>query len=353
MAFMIGSGNLLTQQVDALVNTVNTQGVMGKGIALQFKKAWPAMFDAYRRACARGEVREGTMHVWETGATIGPRFIINFPTKRHWRSPSRMEDIELGLVDLARVIRQEGITSIAVPPLGCGNGGLEWSDVEPRIRSRLAEVAHNTNVVLFPPHRTPVPEHQPVPGDVPNLTPTRAALLSLMQTYQELTLDPPNFIEIQKLTYFLQNSGERLHLVFEPHLYGPYANDLRKSLRDMEGYFIVGFGDGSTPVTRCEPVKVRKEILPQLDATLASNPATKAHLEATLRAVDGYESQFGLELLASVHWIMTHDSAARQSLDITYEAIRRWSNRKARLFSFDYVQLAYSTIHERHLVAAA
>lgn len=153
--FLEGNGNLLTQEADALVNAVNTHGVMGKGIALQFKQAWPAMYDAYQKACERGEVQVGTMHLWETEVAFGPRFIINFPTKRHWRSPSRLEDVELGLIDLARVIRSKGITSVAIPPLGCGNGGLDWTDVKPRIHEALSEVAVDTDIVLFSPHGPP------------------------------------------------------------------------------------------------------------------------------------------------------------------------------------------------------
>ena len=116
MSITRGTGNLLTQDVDALVNTVNTEGIMGKGIALQFKRAWPAMFKDYEAACRRGEVTPGCMHVWEAGSLAGPRYIINFPTKRHWRGRSKLIDIDSGLQDLARVIRELGITSIAIRP---------------------------------------------------------------------------------------------------------------------------------------------------------------------------------------------------------------------------------------------
>lgn len=130
-------GNLLEADVDALVNTVNTVGIMGKGIALQFRQAYPEMFKDYSRAAKRREVALGTMHVWPTGLMTGPRFIINFPTKGHWRSSSKFGDIDRGLDDLVRVVQEHGIRSIAIPPLGCGNGGLAWSDVEPLIRRKF------------------------------------------------------------------------------------------------------------------------------------------------------------------------------------------------------------------------
>jgi O-acetyl-ADP-ribose deacetylase (regulator of RNase III) len=142
--------NLLKEDVDALVNTVNTQGIMGKGIALQFKKAWPEMFKSYEAACKRGEVTLGRMHVGETGSLAGPRYIINFPTKGHWRSRSKIADIDAGLNDLTQVIRERGITSIAIPPLGCGNGGLDWREVEPRMLRSLKPLADTVDIRIFP-----------------------------------------------------------------------------------------------------------------------------------------------------------------------------------------------------------
>ena len=133
-------GDLLRSEVDAIVNTVNCVGVMGKGIALQFKQAFPRNYEAYRRACDAGQVQLGKMFVFDTGSMISPRWIINFPTKDHWKSKSRLQDIATGLQDLKDVIRRLGIRSIAMPPLGCGNGGLDWRDVEPIIRTAFEDM---------------------------------------------------------------------------------------------------------------------------------------------------------------------------------------------------------------------
>lgn len=146
------AGDLLRQDADALVNAVNTAGVMGKGIALQFKHAWPEMYADYRAACRRGEVQLGRMHVWTTGSETPPRFIVNFPTKQHWRSSSQLTDIESGLVDLLRVIDELRLQSIAVPPLGCGYGGLAWADVEPLIHRILAPAANRVDIRVFAPN---------------------------------------------------------------------------------------------------------------------------------------------------------------------------------------------------------
>ncbi|MEQ1843343.1 MAG: macro domain-containing protein [Verrucomicrobiales bacterium] len=154
----IASGNLLRAEVDALVNTVNTVGVMGKGLALQFKQAFPANTRAYEAACKGGEVQVGRMFVTQTGQ-FEPRLIINFPTKEHWKANSRLVDIESGLTDLIRVIREERVQSIAIPPLGCGFGGLRWEDVRPLIE-RVFESLPEVQVLLHAPDKAVAPDER-------------------------------------------------------------------------------------------------------------------------------------------------------------------------------------------------
>lgn len=348
-----GTGNLLTQDVDALVNTVNTEGIMGKGIALQFKKAWPAMFKDYEAACKRGEVTPGRMHVWETGSLTGPRYIINFPTKRHWRSRSKLTDIETGLQDLTRVISELSITSIAIPPLGCGNGGLDWREVEPRMLRALKPVAGTVDLRIFAPTGAPSAADQPNREPVPKLTAARAALLALMREYEQVTFEPPALVEVQKLAYFLQANGEALRLDFGAAVYGPYADGLRKSLRAMEGHFIIGFGDGSLPINKAEPIRVKPEIYEGLDRYIAGHPETAARIRSVLREIEGFESTYGLELLATAHWVMTHDAAAMSSSDAAHEEIRQWSQRKSSLFTRPHVESAWRAVRERSLAATS
>ncbi|MFG2446467.1 macro domain-containing protein [Nocardia fluminea] len=145
------SGDLLSADAEALVNAVNTVGVMGKGIALRFKQTYPEMYRAYARAARASEVQIGAMHVWETCATTGPRFVINFPTKRHWRSPSRLEDVAAGLPVLAESIKRHRISSIAIPALGCGHGGLDWHQVRPLIHQWLDPLSDNVDIGVYPP----------------------------------------------------------------------------------------------------------------------------------------------------------------------------------------------------------
>src|SRR5215217_1937485 len=169
-------GNLLEANVDALVNTVNTVGVMGKGIALQFKRAFPENFRQYEKACKNQDVRLGEMFVHELSAITGPRFIVNFPTKGHWKEQSRIEDIASGLRDLRRVIEVYEMKSIAVPPLGCGNGGLDWTQVYPMIQDMLGGLP-GLRVLVYPPAGAPSPKDMPVRTKRPAVTRTKAALL--------------------------------------------------------------------------------------------------------------------------------------------------------------------------------
>ncbi|MGO9485139.1 MAG: macro domain-containing protein [Rhodomicrobium sp.] len=144
------TGDILASEAEALVNPVNCVGIMGRGLALQFKNAFPQNFEAYRAACKRGEVEPGKMFVFETGSVANPKCIVNFPTKRHWRGKSRTEDIETGLDALVREIHSRGIKSIAVPPLGAGLGGLPWQPVRSRIEKSLGNIA-GIEVIVFEP----------------------------------------------------------------------------------------------------------------------------------------------------------------------------------------------------------
>ncbi|MDZ4721202.1 MAG: macro domain-containing protein, partial [Roseiflexaceae bacterium] len=239
----ITQGNLLAASVEALVNTVNTVGVMGKGIALQFRQAFPENYAAYQAACRRKEVQPGRMLVVPTNQLVGPRLIINFPTKRHWKGKSRIEDIDAGLIDLVRVVHEHAIQSIAIPPLGCGNGGLDWQDVRPRIEAAFAALP-DVRVLLYEPDGAPDADTMPVGTRPPKMTPARAALIGLMARYAE-----PGYrlsmLEIQKLAYFLQTAGEDLKLEFVKGPYGPYAETINHVLQRLESHHIRGYGDRS------------------------------------------------------------------------------------------------------------
>jgi len=338
-------GNLLEADVDALVNTVNTVGIMGKGIALQFKRAYPAMFKSYARAAKSHDVQMGRMHVWPTGVMTGPRFIINFPTKGHWRSRSQIADIERGLDDLVRLIRDQGIRSIAIPSLGCGNGGLDWATVEPLIRRKLQSVS-DVDVWLYAPEGAPVAADMPNAVSKPAMTSGRAALVEVMALYGRRAMGDASLIETQKLTYFLQTAGEPLRLNFVSYHYGPYADNLRHVLQHVEGHYVSGFGDGSSPVQEAEPLALLPGAEEAAHPVLAEHPETAARIERVMQLVEGFESAYALELLATVHWVLEHPAERSEPHDVV-KAVQAWSPRKGRMFTPEHIRVAASTLRNR------
>src|SRR5258708_11925856 len=306
----LAKGNLMQAPVEALVNTVNTAGVMGRGIALQFKQAHPAMFRAYEAACKAGQVTLGKMHVFDLGGLVGgPRWIINFPTKGHWRAASRIKDIESGLQDLIATIRRLGIRSIAIPPLGCGNGGLTWSDVRPRIEAAFAAVP-DVRVLLYPPGPAPDAAAMPNRTERPNMTMGRAALILLIDRYLKGLLDPfISLLEIHKLMYFMQEAGQPLKLKYEAKPFGPYARNLRQVLICLETHYTQGYGDGKDkPAT---PIHLLPGAVEEASAFLREDSEALARIDRVAALIEGFEDPFGLELLSTVHWVMRDSPEAR------------------------------------------
>jgi O-acetyl-ADP-ribose deacetylase (regulator of RNase III) len=339
------TGDILRADAEALVNTVNCVGIMGRGIALQFKNDFPENFKAYAAACAREDVRPGKMFVFETRTLTGPKFIINFPTKRHWKGKSRMEDIESGLKALMEEIRDRGIRSIAIPPLGSGLGGLNWADVRPRIESALRGI-NDLHVIIFEPNNAPVATKS---RDVPTMTPGRAALVILMNRYLGGLMDPfVTLIEVQKLMYFMQEAGEPLRLNYVKHHYGPYADNLRHVLTKIEGHLVSGYQDGGDAPDK------QLELVPgavkDAEAFLAVDGDTRSRFDRVGKLVEGFETPFGLELLATVHWVATRENAA--DMDDATAKVYAWNDRKKR-FSPRQIGIAFETLRANGWLAAA
>jgi O-acetyl-ADP-ribose deacetylase (regulator of RNase III) len=342
--FERGTGNLLEADVDALVNTVNTVGIMGKGIALQFRRAFPEMFDAYEKACKANEVVIGRMFVVDRHTLIPPRYIINFPTKRHWKGKSRLVDIEAGLTDLIKCVKELGIKSIAIPPLGCGNGGLNWADVRPLIIKAFANIS-DVRVLLFAPGNAPEPEEMPNKTTPPNMTHNRAAIIGIMSRYAVLDYRL-SILEVQKLAYFLQQAGQPLRLKFEKAQYGPYADNLRKSLRNLEGHFISGFGDGSN--NRDAPISVVPAAVEEANRFLAEDTETKNRFDRVASLIEGFETAYGLELLATVHWAAKESSrTTAANFEDLVKTVHSWNDRKMELMLPDHIMVAWRQLKEQ------
>jgi O-acetyl-ADP-ribose deacetylase (regulator of RNase III) len=342
MSIQIVHGDLLKQtDVDAIVNTVNCVGVMGKGIALQFRNKWPENNRAYEQACKEQKVRTGKMFVFDSGGLVKPHFIINFPTKDHWRGKSKIEFIKTGLDDLICEVRKLRIRSIAIPPLGCGNGGLDWAEVRPLIESAFAEL-DSVEVRLFEPAGAPDPKNMEVRTKRPNMTRGRAVVLKLLETYRALNYGLSR-IEVQKLTYFLQEAGEDLKLSFTKHEFGPYAETMRHVLQKMEGHFIRGVGDGVVE-SEIEPIP---EALSEADSFIEENGngVVSRRVDRITALIDGFQTPYGMELLATVHWVATHEGAATVSEAIN--AVHQWNERKRAIMQDSHIEAAWERLQSQ------
>ena len=341
------TGDILQADAESLVNTVNCVGIMGRGIALQFKQAFPDNFKAYEVACARKEIQPGRMFVTETGFLANPKYIINFPTKRHWRGKSRIEDIEAGLKALVDEIRKRGIRSIAVPPLGSGLGGLDWAEVRLLIEAALGDL--DVQAVVFEPHASAEPQRVKRAAKVPSMTEGRAALIRLMRRYLGGLLDPfVTLLEVHKLMYFMQEAGQPLRLRYAQAPYGPYAENLRHVLREIEGHFVSGYADGGdAPDKELALVPGAAE---DAERFLAQHAETRARFERVADLVQGFETPFGLELLSTVHWVVTREGA--QTWDEVARRVYAWNERKLR-FSPRQIALARDVLARKGWIAAA
>jgi O-acetyl-ADP-ribose deacetylase (regulator of RNase III) len=334
-------GNLLEADVEALVNTVNTVGVMGKGIALQFKRAFPDNFAAYKRESDARRLEIGRVFVYQVGGITNPRYIINFPTKRHWRERSRIEFIREGLQSLIEAIRTYGISSIAIPPLGCGNGGLHWNEVRLLIAEAMAQVP-DVRALVYEPAGTPPAAQMVNRTERPDLTPGRAAVLALMKRY----LVPGylyrlSLLELQKLAYFLQIAGEPLRLKYEAFRYGPYADNLRHVLNRLEGHYIRGYGDGrNKPET---PLELLPGVADEAENWLITQPTTRERLNRVAALIEGFETPYGMELLATVHWVAQKSKHATADVDIAVTNVRHWNARKAK-FPPNHIRTAWERL---------
>ncbi|MDA8440831.1 MAG: macro domain-containing protein [Peptococcaceae bacterium] len=331
------NGNLLKADAEALVNTVNCVGVMGKGIALQFKQAYPDNFKEYARACKSKLVVPGSMFTVQVGGMLAnPRYIINFPTKRHWKGNSRIEDIESGLKALIAEVKRLGIRSIAVPPLGCGNGGLVWDEVRPKIVMAFEDLP-NVNLFLYEPTGNPPSEEIKV-ATKKNLTNARALLLELMNRYTipgyTMTL-----LVVQKLAYFLQEAGEPLKLNFEKGIYGPYAENLNFVLKAMEGHYTRGLGDGSRK--KDAPIYLLPKAASEASEFLMGREESLQRLDLVTDIIAGFESPYGMELLATVDWVMKQNPETANDFTKVKDQVYIWNKRKRDIFKENHISIAW------------
>ncbi len=344
-------GNLLEAEAEALVNTVNTVGVMGKGIALQFKKAFPHNFKVYVSACKDKSFRTGQMLVVEEVAMYGNKYIVNFPTKEHWRGKSKYTYIETGLKALHEVIVEKQIKSIAIPPLGCGNGGLHWPKVKALIEQYLDDL-QGVEIVVYEPSaavKELLKAEEKV--SVVKLTPARAMLLYAMFYYETLG-EGSNLFVANKLAWFFQRLGvsDFARLSFKAHHYGPYSEQVVHVLHDLNGAWLSGLEQMNAKPFETLTLDYNKmdEVSTYVRQNLENEKLNK--LKDLIRLIKGYQSPLSLEVLASVDFVLKENPSANLE-DVTLH-IRKWSKRKGELFKPEYIKIAYDhlKVYGRSLV---
>jgi O-acetyl-ADP-ribose deacetylase (regulator of RNase III) len=334
-------GNLLDAPVEALVNTVNTVGVMGKGIALQFKTNFPENYKAYVEAVKNGSVQLGKVLVVPITQIGKVKYVINFPTKGHWRYPSKIDWIASGLQDLKIKVNETGIKSIALPPLGCGNGGLDWNLVRPLIENVLNNI--DADVIIYEP-TTEIQEllRKEEKASAAKLTPVRAMLLQLLYNYRALGEFTSEFAA-EKLGYFLQRFGEKqLKLNFQKGYYGPYSGQVRHVLYAVNGYYLKGYEQkDAKPFEHLEMIVDKA---PEIQSYLRDNLTLEMQdrLQKVAELISGFESPYGLELLATVDFLIEEN----RTFDAQVIMEKLWSERKKDMFLKQHVEMAI-----QHLLA--
>lgn len=334
-------GNILDSNAQALVNTVNTMGVMGKGIALQFKKAYPNNYKAYEKASKNEEVKVGKMFVTlDSNTTTGERIIINFPTKTNWRKPSEYTYIEDGLDNLVEVINNKQIKSIAIPPLGAGNGGLNWEKVKTIIEQKLGHL--NIDIYVYEPTMQ-IQEH--LMKERVKLTDARALLLYVLYDLVKNGEYVSEFSS-EKICYFLQKFGAKKYfrLEFEPNFYGPYSGKVRFVLNAINGSYLMGYSDMNKKPF--EPLTLVADAFEAVKNHVEKNSVLLEIANKTIVFLRGFYSDFALELLSSIDYI----SAKENTLDkhTISKGLEKWSDRKRTLFS----NPKYLELSLRHLQTA-
>jgi O-acetyl-ADP-ribose deacetylase (regulator of RNase III) len=321
-------GNILESGADALVNTVNTQGVMGKGIALQFRKEFPHNYKIYEDACKKGELQPGKLLIVEDQNLLGGKvWIINFPTKTSWRKPSEYIYIEQGLNELVRRLPDLHINTIALPPLGSGNGGLDWSRVKEMISSRLSSLSEQ--VIVYEPTALIA---EKMKKERVQLTEARAMLLYMLYQLQKAGEFVSEF-SCEKICYFLQRFGGQpyFRLEFRQNFYGPYSGKVRHVINYLNGSYIMGYSSmDKKPFEALQLIPDGEKIVTNY---LDERPELKKITSSTQKFLDGFYSDFALELLSSIDYITIKENSFE--FNHVKSSLEEWSERKRTMFAND------------------
>lgn len=336
-------GNILESEAKALVNTVNTVGVMGKGIALQFKKAFTHNNKKYVQACKNQELEPGRLlSVWDENFTLGKKLIINFPTKKHWRHRSKYEYVEKGLKALRELLQEKQVNSVAIPPLGCGHGGLQWSKIKQLMEDYLGDLT--LDVLIYQPNENIKKMlQQEETKQKARLTPARALLLYSLYAYESAG-EYSSLFAANKLAYFLQRMGQPMNLKFQPYLYGPYTNQVERVLYELNGVYLKGLEQQETKPFKPLDLNYKKfeEVEQYINTQL--NQKENQRLKQLIELLNGFTSELSLEILATVDYIVAEYPC--YGVDDIMEEINQWNLRKKELLERSYVEIAYNHLRQ-------
>jgi len=334
-------GNLLDSKAEALVNTVNTVGVMGKGVALQFKQQFPENTKAYMRATKERSIDIGRLLVTtDSSLHSGEKIIINFPTKTDWRKPSEYSYIEEGLQHLVQIIKEKNIKSIALPPLGAGNGGLNWVRVKKLLEEYLSAL-NNVEIYIYEPTAQ---IEEVLKKERAKLTPARAMLLDVLYDLVKNGEFVSEFAA-EKIAYFLQRFGakEVFKLAYTPNFYGPYSGKVKHVLYYLNGSYITSYSSKDKKPFEELGIIADAETDIKEYLQVAANKNFKDIADKTKSFLTGFYSPFGLELLSTIDFILTENQAK------TFEEIKNylWSDRKRTLFNNQkFIEVAVKRIKQ-------
>lgn len=343
MTIYFKSGDLLKDPSEALVNTVNCVGVMGKGVALQFKRRWPENYEQYRKVCHEKSLRPGRMNVFKIDRLIGgeePKYIVNFPTKDHWKAKSKLEYIEDGLDALADVILKYQIKSIALPPLGCGNGGLDWGIVRPLIQRKLGKF-NNIDINIY----GPMPD-EGEPEYAENhfkMTESRSLLIKTLADLEQIFLDGIDRLSLQKIAYLLQGMGVVLNVDYTRNLYGPYSIGMKKAFVSLNKKRIISGLNSSI-----KQVTVTKNGFAKADEFIALNRIDDSVIKKLNVLIEGLDSPYGLELLTTTHWLYHHKKITE--IEKIFNENLKMGKNKRNVFTQEEIELAYKRLREDGLI---
>lgn len=336
------TGNIFESEADALVNTVNTVGVMGKGLALQFKKTFPSNYKAYYKACKNKEIVIGKLFTFkDSNLLTGDKLIINFPTKESWKKPSEYAFIEKGLADLIKIVQEEKIKSIAIPPLGAGNGGLEWVKVKKIIEQKLNHL--NIDVFVYEPN-SHVKEQ--LKKERVKLTNARALLLYLSFDLVKNGEYVSEFSS-EKICYFLQKFGAKKYfkLDFKPNFYGPYSGKVRYVLNALNGSYVMGYSDMNKKPF--DPLTLIPDNYEGIISYIEEKDELNKIAIQTTKFLNGFYSDFSLELLSTLDFIIQEKQTFDK--DIITNELELWSKRKRSMFSNPrYIDIALNHLKENY-----